>query len=478
MVYLYYIMTNMTIDKKKIKKMKIEKVKIGKLVMNPNNPRTIKDDKFKKLVKSIKEFPEMLDVRPIVVDEDMIVLGGNMRLKACISAGLEEVSIIRFENLPEEKKKEFIVKDNVGYGEWDFELLLEDWTKEELIDWGMDMPKQGQYQTKEDLKSKLSDRFIMPPFSILDTRKGEWLDRKKIWNELLKEEGESREGLIDNTGGIITSTGVSLFDPVLAEICFHWFTPENSNIIDPFAGDIRKGAVAGTLGHNFTGIELREEQYIVNNKQIKRLELEDKVNYINEDGRKILNHIEEKTQDLLFSCPPYYDLEEYSNMEEDASNQDTYEDFIKILDEAFTDGIKTLKDNRFAVVVVGDLRDKNSYYYNFHEDIKYIFNKSGMLLYNEIILIEGGSTAGMRANNAMKTRKIVKMHQNILVFYKPETKELPKIESVYRKIFVFYKGDIQNIKKDYKSFDYKNIDLDINFIDNDLNNMFDDGDDE
>ena len=123
--------------------MNIEKVDIKTLVMNPNNPRTIKDDKFKKLVKSIGDFPEMLDVRPIVVDEDMIVLGGNMRLKACLSAGLKEVSIIKFNDLDEEKKKEFIVKDNVGYGEWDFDLLLEDWDKEKLIDWGMDLPKDS-----------------------------------------------------------------------------------------------------------------------------------------------------------------------------------------------------------------------------------------------------------------------------------------------------------------------------------------------
>lgn len=121
--------------------MNIEKVDIKTLVMNPNNPRTIRDDKFKKLVKSIGDFPEMLDVRPIVVDEDMVVLGGNMRLKACLSAGLKEVSIIKFSELSEDKKKEFVVKDNVGYGEWDYELLLEDWSKEELIDWGMDIPK-------------------------------------------------------------------------------------------------------------------------------------------------------------------------------------------------------------------------------------------------------------------------------------------------------------------------------------------------
>jgi Fe-S cluster assembly ATPase SufC len=135
-----------------------EKVDIKELVMNPSNPRTIKDDKFKKLVKSIKEFPEMLDIRPIVVDENMVVLGGNMRTKACISAGLTEVSIIRFEDLSEEKKNEFIVKDNVGYGEWDFDMLLEDWDKETLIDWGMDVPKDKI--EKEVLPSNVIALFI------------------------------------------------------------------------------------------------------------------------------------------------------------------------------------------------------------------------------------------------------------------------------------------------------------------------------
>lgn len=122
--------------------MTIELIKIEKLIPNPSNPRTIKDDKFKKLVKSIKEFPEMLEARPIVVDNDMVVLGGNMRLRACISAGLKEVYIIKFNDLTDEKKQEFIVKDNVGYGEWDFEMLLEDNTKEVLLDWGLNVPNQ------------------------------------------------------------------------------------------------------------------------------------------------------------------------------------------------------------------------------------------------------------------------------------------------------------------------------------------------
>lgn len=436
----------------------IEKVNITDVIMNPNNPRTIKDDKFKKLVKSIKEFPEMLEVRPIVVDDDMVILGGNMRTKACISAGLKEVYIIKFSNLPEEKKKEFIVKDNVGYGEWDFDMLLEDYSKDQLLDWGLDVKIKS---LKEECQTRLADRFIVPPFSILDSRQGEWKKRKDDWNIVLDANGETREGTLfaEHTIMGAINNGVSLFDPVLAEILFLWFAPEKAKIVDPFAGDIRKGAVAGMLGHNFTGIELRPEQYDENLKAIDKLELKEKVSYINADGTTILDHIEEETQDMLFSCPPYYDLEEYSKMPEDASNQETYEDFIAILDKAFTAGIKTLKNNRFAAVVVGDLRDKSGCYYNFHEDIKFIFNKAGMPLYNELILIESGATAGMRANNAMRNRKTVKTHQNILVFFKPEEGTLPKVESVYRKVFLFYKGDTKNIQKEFPDMSYKNVDI-------------------
>ena len=118
--------------------MTIDKVLITQVKMNVSNPRTIKDDKFKKLVKSIKSFPEMLEVRPIVVDDNMVVLGGNMRLKACIEAGLKEVHIIKFNNLDEDKKKEFIVKDNIGYGEWDWEILDTDYNKDLLLEWGLD----------------------------------------------------------------------------------------------------------------------------------------------------------------------------------------------------------------------------------------------------------------------------------------------------------------------------------------------------
>jgi hypothetical protein len=120
--------------------MQVTKVKINSIKTNPKNPRLIKDDKFKKLVNSIKEFPQMLELRPIVVDENNIILGGNMRHKACIEAGLKEVYIVQAKDLTEQQKDEFIVKDNVGFGEWDWDILANEWDTDKLQDWGLDLP--------------------------------------------------------------------------------------------------------------------------------------------------------------------------------------------------------------------------------------------------------------------------------------------------------------------------------------------------
>ena len=121
--------------------MNIEWVKTKDIHANENNPRILKDDKFKKLVKSIKDFPEMLEIRPIVVNNEMMVLGGNMRLRAIQEIGLKEVPIIKAENLTEEQQREFLIKDNVGFGEWDWDALANDWDYKELVDWALDVPK-------------------------------------------------------------------------------------------------------------------------------------------------------------------------------------------------------------------------------------------------------------------------------------------------------------------------------------------------
>jgi DNA modification methylase len=126
--------------------MKTTQRNISEIKRNPNNPRVIKDEKFTKLVESIRSFPQMLQIRPIVVNSDGVVLGGNMRLKACTEAGLKEVPVIVADELTEEQEREFIIKDNVGFGEWDWELLSKEWKADDLESWGLDVPDFGDTQ--------------------------------------------------------------------------------------------------------------------------------------------------------------------------------------------------------------------------------------------------------------------------------------------------------------------------------------------
>ena len=411
-------------------------VKINEVKPNPKNPRLIKDEKFKKLVKSIQGFPDMLNKRPLIVFTDVdgkyVVLGGNMRLKALKELNYKEVPIILADEWTEEQKAEFLIKDNVGFGEWDWDSLANEWDTEKLDEWGLDLPVDLSVEEEDKeviAHGKLQENFIIPPFSILDTRQGYWNERKRYWKDLINDNGESRENTLAN-GSMMAelNNGVSILDPVLAEITNKWFGLEKCNTFDCFAGDTVFGYVSSYLGNKFTGIELRKEQADLNNIRVKGFN----ANYICDDGRNVLNYIEENSQDLLFSCPPYFDLEVYSDLENDASNQETYEEFIEIIEDAFNKAIKCLKENRFAVITVGDVRNKDGYYYNFIDDIKRIFIKNGMKLYNELILIESIGTLPQRVGRFMEHRKIGKCHQNVLVFYKGNTKEIknifPKIE--------------------------------------------------
>lgn len=489
-----------------------EIVKLSQVQANSANPRSISGAQFQRLVDSLLVLPKMLELRPIVVDATMTALGGNMRYRAlCAIADMsydaignrlaqlpdfvkktkpeqEELLnrwltwrdaptavILRADRLTDAEAREFIIKDNVGFGEWDYDALANEWDEAELKDWGLDVwqpDAEGLDEGDEDADDDTSDndapapslvdRFIVPPFSILDSRKGYWQKRKKAWRELIGDAGETREDTCivqpemrypniyykskekrkelgitfreyldkyvseeeKREDSKVLTSGVSLFDPVLAEVLCKWFTPsEGSRIFDPFAGDTQKGLVFATCGHTFRGVELRQEQVDVNERVIAGRGLD--IAYICDDGRNVAKHVEADSQDLLFSCPPYYDVEVYSDLPNDASNQGSYEDFLQILRDAFYSAIGCLKNDRFAVVVVGDVRDKRSgCYYDFVGDVKRIFKEAGMPLYNEVVLIESGASTALRVTNCMKTRKMVKCHQNVLVFYKGDPRKI------------------------------------------------------
>ena len=485
--------------------MKTETVKLSQIEVNSANPRIISDDKFTKLVNSILALPKMLELRPIVVDNTMVALGGNMRYRALMAiadmqpeemkerlSGIRDFQkktaheqtalieywerwqdsptapILKASELTEDEQREFIIKDNVGFGEWDMDALANEWDADELNDWGVDVWNNdwgssddstvaGGSDIPKSEGNSLNDTFIIPPFSILDSRQGYWQARKKMWRGVIGDMGQSRQGKLvqsielqykdlytktaehRKTLGIsfreylekyvpeevkeresqkVLSTGVSLFDPVLAEILCKWFTPyKGAKIFDCFAGDTQKGLVFGTCGYEFKGVELRQEQVDINNEVIAERGLP--ISYVCDDGQNVANHFEPESQDLLFSCPPYFDLEVYSDLPNDASNQGTYEEFIAILENAFKAAFGCLKENRFAVVVLGDVRSKkDGSYYDFGGDVKRIFREAGAHLYNELILIEMSSSVALRAKKYMESRKVAKMHQNILVFYK------------------------------------------------------------
>ena len=159
----------------------MELVNIQEVKNNEDNPRFIKDNKFKKLVKSIKEFPEMLKLRPIVVNKDMVVLGGNMRLKACKEAGLKEVWVLKADDLTEKQQREFIVKDNVGFGEWDWDILSNEWNRQQLSDWGMEVPTFEMPEDVKDLSDTLKENFRIEVE--IDSEE----EQEKLYNELIEQ---------------------------------------------------------------------------------------------------------------------------------------------------------------------------------------------------------------------------------------------------------------------------------------------------
>ena len=415
--------------------MEITWVDPAALIPYENNAKTHPPEQVKRIAESIKQFGWQ---QPIVVGRENVVIIGHGRLLAAKELLLDEVPVVCADTLTEEQAQALRLADNkTNESPWDFGKCEEELAALAIAGFDMtafgfdDLAGADPHETSEPVV-KLTDRFIIPPFSVLDARQGYWQDRKKAWKAKIGDKGQARDvavysGMENWHGGAFADA--SILDPVLSELACKWFMPGTGNAFDTFAGDTVFGYVAASLGNHFTGIELRKEQADFNQAACAGLDAE----YICDDGRNVLDHIGEGTQDLFFSCPPYFDLEQYSDLPNDASNQDSYEDFYAIIDAAFTAAIKCLKDNRFAVVVCGDVRNKKTgEYYGFPDDIKATFKRNGMPLYNELVLVDHVGTARLRAVKYMQHRKVVKVHQNVLVFYKGDAKHIkdnfPEIE--------------------------------------------------
>ena len=416
---------------------------IKRLKANPKNPRIIRDDKFRKLVRSIEEFPEMMEKRPIVcvtdpVDGRLYPLGGNMRLRALRELKYKDIPdswVVTADEWTEEKRAEFTIKDNVGFGEWDWETLANEWDAELLEDWGLDVPVfETEKEEAQEKAKKLSDRFIIPPFSVLDTRCGEWQDRKRYWLSIGIESELGRDSksikfskMAEDLAWAGQKTGISIFDPVLCELSYKWFNTPNGKILDCFAGGSVRGIVAAKLGYQYFGNDLRVEQIEANKINAKQVLQDSEIypTWTTGDSLNIDIIAKGYEADLLFSCPPYADLEVYSDAEEDISNM-PYKEFLSVYREIIRKSCQLLKNDRFAVFVVGDVRDKRGIYQNFVSDTIQAFLDSCLMLYNEMILVNNIGAKAIGAQGYMKTRKIGKVHQNVLVFYKGDPKQIKK----------------------------------------------------
>lgn len=278
----------------------------------------------------------------------------------------------------------------------------------------------------------LRKKFLEPPFSVLDTKGGDWQNRKREWKKIgIKSElGRNVDCNVKTMSGLSEEqyflkygrkpmTGESIFDPSLCELMYHWYCPENGTILDPFAGGSVRGIIANYLGYNYTGIDIREEQIESNYEQGREILGDRCPKWICNDSNVELD-LFDSSFDMVFSCPPYADLEVYSDLDGDISNKN-YSEFLKLYESIINKSCKLLKSGGYAIFVVGDVRDKKTgFYKDFISDTKKAFINSGVGLYNEAILLQPLGTAMLRAGKIFTSGgKLTKVHENILIFKKP-----------------------------------------------------------
>jgi DNA modification methylase len=316
----------------------------------------------------------------------------------------------------------------------------------------------------------LAEDFLIPPFSILDTRQGYWQARKAAWLALgieshigrgenllkmsetvLEPDPAKRKARFDQTASktsglafgmtmhpydgtdpqtAASGAGTSIFDPVLCELAYRWFVPAGGRVLDPFAGGSVRGIVAEFLGYKYTGIDLRKEQVEANRAQADKLKI-GPPQWVCANSLELGAYAEKAVipaeYDFIFSCPPYYDLEQYSDDEADLSNAKDYRAFLDIYRPIIVAAVALLKPDRFACFVVGDIRDKVGFYRNFVGSTIEAFERAGATLYNYAILVNTVGSLPVRIRRQVEGfRKLGKCHQDVLVFYKGDPRKIPE----------------------------------------------------
>lgn len=441
---------------------KFDHKEIRELIPYINNARTHSEAQIKQIASSIQEFGF---TNPVLVDENNGIIAGHGRVLAAERLKIETVPVYILKGLTPAQKKAYVLTDNqlaLNAG-WDEDLLSMELAFLEEADFDINLlgfdegfldivgGQEHEVRESKGRVGSLSERFLISPFSVFNTRAGWWQDRKRAWLELgiqselgrdeklnitamTTNQYTEKNAIEDKLGRTLSTeeyiekyctlsqlSTTSVFDPVLSEICYEWFCPQHGHIVDPFAGGSVRGVVASKVNRKYTGNDLRTEQIEANRVQANNICMEPKPDWTTGDSVDIESLITTQA-DMIFSCPPYADLEKYSDNVKDLSNME-YHDFINAYREIIKACFRLLKDDRFAVWVVGEVRDKAGGYRNFVSDTISAFIDAGFIYYNEAILVNVVGTLPIRAGKAFSnSRKLGKTHQNVLVFVKGDPK--------------------------------------------------------
>jgi hypothetical protein len=423
----------------------VERKKLSELMPAGYNPRTISPDAFEGLKKSIRRFGI---VEPIVWNKRTgNIVGGHQRCKALKAEGVVETDVVVVD-LPD--KDEVVLNITLNNpavrGHWTDGVndllarvpadMADDISAEALKDW-LAENSETEKEDSSASKASLSDPFTVEPTTILDAKMGPWQDRKNLWKSLglQSDLGRGEKGPLTFVGRadakdfvsskILKSVGAgtSIFDPVLCEMLYKWYCPAGGVVLDPFAGGSVRGIVAAKLGYRYVGIDLRPEQVEANFKQAETIVPENKPMWLVGDSVNLPSLVGDGSFDFVLSCPPYFDLEVYSEDPKDLSTMkwgpfcDSYGDIIR-------KAVACLRPGRFCSFVVGDVRDSEGFYRNFVGVTIEAFERAGARLYNEMSFLMPIGHLALRAGGQFSlSRKLGKTHQNVLVFRKAEPAE-------------------------------------------------------
>ena len=429
---------------------------VEELVPFDKNARKHPEGQIKALAKAIKEWGWTI---PILVTEDGGVLAGHGRLEAAKLLGMEEVPCLVAKGWTEAQIRAYVIADNqlADASSWNSTKLREELTA--LSSAGWDLNTVGFDEAFLNLKSNsdlppslpaYSDDFLVPRSTVLSARGGAWGERREEWmglglkSELGREDNltfaksvqstavldakASYEAMIGKKVTVVEfleanphvkpQSGTSIFDPVLCEAAYRWFCPEGGTILDPFAGGSVRGVVASLLGFAYHGQDLREEQIIENRSQAAKIVPEHltQPHWVVGDSRDIKKTMKGVKADLVFSCPPYADLEVYSDDPKDLSTLG-YTEFRQAYFDIIKASCSMLKPNGYGVFVVGEVRSPSGEYLEFVPDTMKAFEMAGLTFVSHMVLVTCVNSLPTRAGKPFeKTRKVGKTHQNVLVF--------------------------------------------------------------